>query len=557
MTTTERTLTGIGVGRGIVVGDVRRMPDPLPEPVQTNSTIGPDAELARAHAALQATAQDLRDRGARAGGLAKEVLDALALMADDQMLLADVKNRIDRGATAERSVFEAFAGFAQILEMAGGYMAERAGDLGDVANRVIARIMGVPAPGVPQSDTPFVLVARDLAPADTALLDFDIVRALVTTDGGPTSHTAILAREKGLPAIVGAKAAEVLVDGDVVLVDAADGEIILHPSAVRIEAALAEAESRRAARENASGPGRLADGHAVALLANVGSSKSAVAAVEAAAEGVGLFRTEFLFLDSEKAPTVAEQQAEYAAVFEQFPGQKVVVRVLDAGADKPLSFLTDEGEENPALGRRGIRALFAHEEILRDQLTAIANATKATRADVWVMAPMISTPDETAQFVALCRELGIEKAGAMVETPSSAILADHVLAEADFVSIGTNDLTQYTVAADRLLGTVANLQDPWNPAVLRLIREVGKAGESTGKPVGVCGEAAADPTLAVVLIGLGVTSLSMSPIALADVRAEISRFTLGEARELAERALSARNAVDAKRAVSTAFSNTH
>jgi len=546
MTTKERILTGIGVGRGLVVGDVRRMPDPLPEPPQTNSTLGADAELGRATVALSETAEDLRDRGRQAGGLAKEVLDALALMADDQMLHADVKNRIDRGATAERAVFEAFAGFASILEAAGGYMAERAGDLGDVANRVIARIMGVAAPGVPQSTTPFVLVARDLAPADTALLNFDIVRALVTTDGGPTSHTAILAREKGLPAIVGAKSAEVLVDGDVVLVDAGKNEIVLHPSAVRIEEALVESEARKAARAGATGPGRMADGHEVALLANVGSSKSASAAVDAHAEGIGLFRTEFLFLDSDTAPSVETQQAEYAAVFEQFPGQKVVVRVLDAGADKPLPFLTDVGEENPALGRRGIRALFAHSEILRDQLTAIAKAAAATRADVWVMAPMIATVDETEEFVALCREVGIAKAGVMIEVPSSALLANHILDIADFVSIGTNDLTQYTVAADRLLGTVADLQDPWNPAVLRLIREVGRAGEVTHKSVGVCGEAAADPTLAVVLIGLGVTSLSMSPIALADVRAEISRFTLAEARELAERVLSSRNAADAR-----------
>jgi len=550
MTTKERILTGIGVGRGLVVGDVRRMPDPLPEPPQTNSTLGAAAELGRSTVALSETAEDLRDRGRQAGGLAKEVLDALALMADDQMLHADVKNRIDRGATAERAVFEAFAGFASILEAAGGYMAERAGDLGDVANRVIARIMGVAAPGVPQSTTPFVLVARDLAPADTALLNFDIVRALVTTDGGPTSHTAILAREKGLPAIVGAKSAEVLVDGDVVLVDAGKNEIVLHPSAVRIEEALVESEARKAARAGATGPGRMADGHEVALLANVGSSKSASAAVDAHAEGIGLFRTEFLFLDNDTAPSVETQQAEYAAVFEQFPGQKVVVRVLDAGADKPLPFLTDDGEENPALGRRGIRALFAHSEILRDQLTAIAKAAAATRADVWVMAPMIATVDETEEFVALCREIGIAKAGVMIEVPSSALLANHILDIADFVSIGTNDLTQYTVAADRLLGTVADLQDPWNPAVLRLIREVGRAGEVTHKSVGVCGEAAADPTLAVVLIGLGVTSLSMSPIALADVRAEISRFTLAEARELAERVLSSRNAADARSAAS-------
>ncbi len=553
MINTEKTLTGVGVGRGLVVGSVRRMPDPLPEPARTPSAMTPADELARATTALSATAKDLRARGEVAGGVAKEVLDALALMADDTMLLKNVTTRIEAGTTAERSVFEAFAEFAAIMESAGGYMAERAGDLGDVANRVIARILGVSAPGVPQSTTPFVLVARDLAPADTALLDFDIVQALVTTDGGPTSHTAILAREKGLPAIVGVHGAEILVDGDTVLVDARQGELVVHPSAERVESALAEADARAAARATTAGPGILADGHKISLLANIGSATSAVAAVAAHAEGIGLFRTEFLFLDSETAPSVDVQQAEYAAVFEQFGGQKVVVRVLDAGADKPLPFLTDEGEENPALGRRGIRALFAHEEILRNQLTAISRAAAASSAEVWVMAPMIATVDETEMFVGMCREVGISTAGVMIEVPSSALLADRILEVADFVSIGTNDLTQYTVAADRLLGSVSELQDPWNPAVLRLIREVGQAGEQSGKPVGVCGEAAADPMLAVVLIGLGVTSLSMSSIALADVRAEISRFTLVEARKLAERALSARNSAEARAAVSGAF----
>lgn len=553
MTDTEKIFTGVGVGRGLVVGSVRRMPDPLPEPARTLSASTPADELTRATAALSATAEDLRERGRVAGGLAQEVLNALAMMADDSMLLNSVTTRTDAGATAERSVFEAFAEFAAMMESAGGHLAERAGDLGDVANRVIARITGVSAPGVPQSTTPFVLVARDLAPADTALLDFDIVQALVTTDGGPTSHTAILAREKGLPAIVGVHGAEALVDGDTVLVDAQQGELVVHPSADRVDKALTEADVRAAARVTTAGPGSLADGHEIALLANIGSATSAASAVAAHAEGIGLFRSEFLFLDSETAPSVDVQHAEYAAVFAHFAGQKVVVRVLDAGADKPLPFLTDEGEENPALGRRGIRALFAHEDILRNQLAAISSAAALSSAEVWVMAPMIATVDETEKFVAMCREAGIAKAGAMIEVPSSALLADRILDVADFVSIGTNDLTQYTVAADRLLGTVAELQDPWNPAVLRLIREVGLAGESSGKPVGVCGEAAADPMLAVIMIGLGVTSLSMSSIALADVRAEILRFTLVEARNLAERALSARNSAEARAAVSGAF----
>jgi phosphotransferase system enzyme I (PtsI) len=553
MTMMERRFSGIGVGRGIVVGVVRRMPDPLPEPPMARSTLTSDVELLRATQALVETAADLRDRGALAGGIAQEVLNALALMADDPMLVTDVTARIEKGATAERAVFEAFAAFALLVQAAGGYMAERASDLGDVANRVIARILGVPGPGVPQSATPYLLVARDLAPADTALLDYDIVQALVTTEGGPTSHTAILAREKGLPAIVGAKEAAGLVDGDVILVDAAEGEIVVNPSAERIETALLEDAERLLSRAKSTGPGQMLDGHFVALLANVGSLESASAASLAHAEGVGLFRTEFLFLEAESPPSVEEQQAQYTLVFKQFAGQKVVVRVLDAGADKPLPFLTEDGEENPALGLRGIRALFAHEEVLRNQLTAIHRASRAAQADVWVMAPMISTVDETVKFVSMCHEIGLANAGVMVETPSSALLAQHVIAEADFVSVGTNDLTQYTVAADRLLGTVASLQDPWNPAVLRLIQEVGRAGTAAGKPVGVCGEAAADPLLAVVLVGLGATSLSMSPLALADVRAELSRYTLSEARKIAEIAVSAISAVDAKRGASIAL----
>jgi phosphotransferase system enzyme I (PtsI) len=234
------------------------------------------------------------------------------------------------------------------------------------------------------------------------------------------------------------------------------------------------------------------------------------------------------------------------------------VRVLDAGADKPLAFLNDAHEENPALGLRGIRALRASEDILREQLTALAEADAATRqspagpADLWVMAPMVATFEEAVYFTDLARDYGIRTAGVMVEVPSSALLADRILAHADFASIGTNDLTQYTMAADRLLGSVASLQDPWHPAVLRLIREVGDAGRVHGKPVGICGEAAADPLLAVVLVGLGATSLSMAPTALADVRATLLQHTLDDARVIAEAALAANDAASARTAAQAA-----
>src|SRR4051794_16254746 len=544
------TLTGIGIGRAVVVGPVLRMPDPLPEPATLASTIGPDAEKERATNALAATAVDIRERGERAGGKAQEVLEAQSLMADDPTLRGDVDLRIDNGATAERAVFEAFAGFREMLVGLGGYMAERATDLDDVAQRVIARLSGGPAPGVPESDTPFVLVARDLAPADTALLDLDKVLAVVTSEGGPTSHTAILAREKSIPAVVSVRGALDLADGTVVIADASTGEITAGPDESQLAAARGEAERRAARASVPVGPGALADGTPVPLLANLGSADGVEGAVALGAEGVGLFRTEFLFLDAKTAPSVAQQYTHYAKLLRGFPGgRKVVVRVLDAGADKPLSFLNDAPEENPALGLRGLRALRATEQILRDQLTALARAQTESDADLWVMAPMVSTVEETRYFVALAHELGIRTAGVMVEVPSAALLADHVLAEAQFASIGTNDLTQYTLAADRLLGSVASFQDPWHPAVLRLVREVGRAGDALGKPVGICGEAAADPLLAVVLVGLGATSLSMSPSALADVRAELLQHTREQAVAMAEAALTAEDGAGARAAV--------
>jgi phosphotransferase system enzyme I (PtsI) len=545
-------LHGTGIGRGIAVGTVLRMPDPLPEPADDTSALTPDAEKERARASLAATAAIIRHRGERAGGSAKEVLEAQAFMAEDPTLIDDVGVRIDSGKTAERAVYEAFAAFRDLLVSMGGYMGERATDLDDVSQRVVAHLRGVAAPGVPDPEHPFVLVARDLAPADTALLDLSKVLALVTSDGGPTSHTAILAREKSIVAVVGVAGALELADGTEIVVDAASGDVTVAPDDATRAAALARAAELKAARSAATGPGALADGTPVPLLANLGSADGAADAVEKGAEGVGLFRTEFLFLDSATAPTVEDQKAQYVRLLQAFPGKKVVVRALDAGADKPLSFLNDAAEENPALGLRGLRALRANEPVLRDQLRALAEADAETDADVWVMAPMVSTVEETRYFTALARQLGLKTAGVMVEVPSSALLADRILADADFASIGTNDLTQYTLAADRLLGSVASFQDPWHPAVLRLVGEVGKAGRATGKPVGICGEAAADPLLAVVLVGLGATTLSMSPSALADVRAELARFTLDEARRFAELALSANSAVEARAAVTSA-----
>ena len=545
-------LRGVGIGLGVAQGPVARMAEPSPAPEDAPSTRTPDEELARVREAVAAVARELEERGQKAGGMAREVLEAQAMMAEDPTLDAEVSTRVNAGKTGEFAVYDAFASFRDQLAAMGGYLGERAADLDDVAQRVIARLRGLPAPGVPDPGHPFVLVAKDLAPADTALLDLDKVLALVTTDGGPTSHTAILAREKSIPAVVGVAAAKDLVDGETVIVDAAKGVVTTNPSADELAAARHRADARAAAASAPITPGALKDGTAVPLLANLGKPGGAAEAVELGAEGVGLFRTEFLFLSATQAPTVDEQTASYTELLQAFPGKKVVVRALDAGADKPLAFLNDAHEDNPALGLRGLRALRASEDILREQLTALANADKATEADLWVMAPMVSTVEETQYFVTIAKEYGIKTAGIMVEVPASAIQARRHLEIADFASIGTNDLTQYTLAADRLLGSVASYQDPWHPAVLTLIKMTADGGKVNGKPVGSCGAAAADPLLAVVLVGLGATSLSMAPTALADVRASLLQHTLADAQRIAEAALAADDAASARAAAQAA-----
>jgi phosphotransferase system enzyme I (PtsI) len=548
-----RELRGVGIGTGVVVGPVLRVARQAAAAVSdAPSRLTAEAELVRAKSALASVSAQLRERAEGADEATRDVLEAQALMTDDPALIDGVEARLATGVTAETAVSGAFAEFAAMLADAGEYFAERAADLHDLSDRAVAVLQGRSTELVVDPGHPYVLVARDLAPADTAVLDLDRVLAFVTSEGGPTSHTAILARQRGIIALVGATGVESLPDGTRVVVDAERGRVSVEPDA----AELADAEARIAARASAAdapvGPGALADGTPIKLLANLGKPSETADAVRLGAEGVGLFRTEFLFLESADAPTVEEQTQSYRDVLAAFPGKRVVVRLLDAGADKPLAFLSPGEEENPALGRRGLRALRASESVLRDQLAALAAAASDTEADLWVMAPMVATVEETRFITKALHDVGIATAGVMVEIPSVALIADRVLANTDFASIGTNDLTQYTMAADRQLGSVAALQDPWHPAVLRLVAEVGAAGAALGKPVGVCGEAAADPLLAVVLAGLGVTSLSMSPTALADVRVSLARYTPDDASAIAREALAADEAATAREAARVA-----
>ena len=322
---------------------------------------------------------------------------------------------------------------------------------------------------MPDFTEPSVVVAEDLAPAETATLDRSLVVGIVTQAGGRTSHTAILAAQMGIPAVVQLAGATGIPVGTPVALDGDSGEVTIAPDPRSSRPSGCGARSAPRPWPPSRGPGVTSDGHAVALLANIGGVQDAEAAGALDLEGVGLFRTEFVFLSSDKAPTVDEQAEIYRKVFAPFGSRRVVVRTLDAGADKPLAFADLGPEENPALGRRGLRLSAERPELLDAQLEALAVAAKDTGADVRVMAPMVATAEEAAWFARRVRENGLPKAGVMIEVPGAALRAGHVLAEVDFGSLGTNDLAQYTMAADRMQGALSDLLDPWQPAVLDVV----------------------------------------------------------------------------------------
>ncbi|MFK3835472.1 phosphoenolpyruvate--protein phosphotransferase [Microbacterium sp. NPDC087868] len=540
-------LRGRGVSPGVAAASVVHLAPALPEPdggvVVAESERA--AEVSAVERATVAVAEHLRARSAESTGEAREILDAARLIASDPELLADARALVlSQGRTAARAAWEAARSHETALEALGGRMAERVADIRDVRDRVIAAILGLDLPGVPEREEPFVLVAVDLSPADTAALGGGRCAALVTEQGGPTSHTAIIARSLGLPAVVGVTGATGIREGEIVLVDGDRGTVEVGPDEERVASARAAAVV-----VEFDGQGRSADGHPLALLANVGGAADALAAAEARAEGVGLFRTEFCFLGRTDAPSVDEQVIAYRGVLAAFPGRKVVVRTLDAGSDKPLPFANVDDEENPALGIRGLRIARRNPRLLDDQRRALALAAAAESALVEVMAPMVATVEEAAEFAERARGAGIDRVGIMIETPSAALLATEIFEVVDFVSLGTNDLAQYTLAADRLLSELGDLNDPWQPAVLRLIGAVGAAGRAAGKPVGVCGEAGADPALAPVLAGLGVTSLSMAPRALGRVGAALAAVDQDACRRAADAALAAPTASAAREAV--------
>lgn len=499
--------------------------------------------------AAAAVAGRLAARAERASGSAAEVLAATAGLARDKGLRGAVAKSVKAGMPLLAALEAAVEQFAGVFTQMGGLMAERVTDLRDVEKRLTAALVGEPEPGVPSPAEPSVLVAADLAPADTAGLDPALVVALVTEKGGPTSHTAIIARQLGIPCVVAVAGATGLREQTSVLVDGSTGEVMVGPEEDVARSRVAEAEATRAALESWAGPGRTSDGTPVKLLANVADGESARSAAQAPVEGVGLFRTELCFLNRKEEPSVDEQADVYAEVLSAFgPERTVVVRTLDAGSDKPVAFATHAGEENPALGVRGLRLAFDNPGLLDRQLDAIALAAERAGCSPWVMAPMVATVQEARTFAGQVHERGL-KAGVMVEVPSAALQAHRMLEHVDFLSIGTNDLTQYTMAADRMASDLAHLTDAWQPAVLALVAITAEAGRQVGKPVGVCGEAAADPVLAPALVGMGVTSLSMATAAVRSVGAGLAAASMDMCEQAAEAALAAADPMAARDAV--------
>lgn len=548
--TAPTVLAGTPVVPGVAWGPVVRPSGSVRLPEEPADVVAEDARAAekeRFAAAAGLVADRLAARAGAATGASAEVLAATAGLARDRGLLAAVEQRIDAGSPAAVATVGAAQQFVDLFTGLGGLMAERVTDVRDVRDRIVAELTGQGEPGVPAPEVPSVLLADDLAPADTAGLDPARIVGLATSQGGATSHTAIIARQLGLPCVVAVAGLDEVPAGATVLLDGEHGTVTVDPDEGTARARVAEAREIAAALAAYRGPAVTRDDVAVKLLANVQDGAGARTAMDAAAEGVGLLRTELAFLGRAEEPSVAEQAEGYAAVLSACAGRRVVVRTLDAGSDKPLAFATPPAEANPALGVRGLRVARRDPGLLERQLDAIAEAARRTGEVPWVMAPMVATEAEAADFAARVRARGLVP-GVMVEVPSAALLADRLLRHVDFLSLGTNDLSQYTLAADRLSGELADLTDPWQPALLALVRHTADAGSRAGKPVGVCGEAAADPLLACVLVGLGATSLSCAASSVPGVGARLATVTLADCRRAAEAALAAADPAAARAA---------
>ena len=552
------TLQGIAASDGIAIAKVYTLTEP--DLTVTKVTVeDSEKEVSRLDDALAASIKDVELIKETAlknlGEEEAQVFDAHLMVLSDPELIGQVKDSITSNkVNAEAALKEVTDMFISIF--AGmednPYMQERAADIRDVSKRILAHLLGVKIPSPATIKDEVIIVAADLTPSDTAQLNRQYVKAFVTDIGGRTSHSAIMARSLEIPAIVGTKeVTSTAKDGDIIIVDGLTGDVFLNPSEEVVAEYRAKAEAFAAQQAEweklKDSKTYTKDGHQVELAANIGTPKDLEGVVNNGAEGVGLYRTEFLYMDSHEMPTEEDQFEAYKAVLEGMNGKPVVVRTMDIGGDKELPYLPLPHEMNPFLGYRAIRISLNEPEMFRTQLRALLRAS--VYGKLRIMFPMIATLNDFRGAKALLEE---EKAkliaegvavsddiqvGIMIEIPAAAVLAHQFAKEVDFFSIGTNDLIQYTMAADRMNERVSYLYQPYNPSILTLIKHVIDSAHKEGKWAGMCGEMAGDQTAVPLLVGLGLDEFSMSASSVLKTRSLISKLTLGDMQALAAKAI--------------------
>ncbi|MBF1732218.1 MAG: phosphoenolpyruvate--protein phosphotransferase [Streptococcus sp.] len=552
------TLQGIAASDGIAIAKVYTLTEP--DLTVTKVTVeDSEKEVSRLDDALAASIKDVELIKETAlknlGEEEAQVFDAHLMVLSDPELIGQVKDSITSNkVNAESALKEVTDMFISIF--AGmednPYMQERAADIRDVSKRILAHLLGVKIPSPATIKDEVIIVAADLTPSDTAQLNRQYVKAFVTDIGGRTSHSAIMARSLEIPAIVGTKeVTSIAKDGDIIIVDGLSGEVFLNPSEEVVAEYRAKAEAFAAQQAEweklKDSKTYTKDGHQVELAANIGTPKDLEGVVNNGAEGVGLYRTEFLYMDSHEMPTEEDQFEAYKAVLEGMNGKPVVVRTMDIGGDKELPYLPLPHEMNPFLGYRAIRISLNEPEMFRTQLRALLRAS--VYGKLRIMFPMIATLNDFRGAKALLEE---EKAkliaegvavsddiqvGIMIEIPAAAVLAHQFAKEVDFFSIGTNDLIQYTMAADRMNERVSYLYQPYNPSILTLIKHVIDSAHKEGKWAGMCGEMAGDQTAVPLLVGLGLDEFSMSASSVLKTRSLIVKLTLSDMQALADKAI--------------------
>lgn len=536
---------GIGVSPGAASGPVYLMTVGTPAERKAGSPLQEQRAYQRASQEsvrqLERLAAELRSRGLeeQAG-----ILDAQMLMLNDPGWIELVIQGIAEGVAAEQAVRvagEAFAGKFEAMD--DPYLAARAADVRDIANRLEGALRG--AAPMPPLSRPSVIVAQEITPSQTVSLDRALVLGFATDTGSATAHTAILARALNIPAVVGVPGLSSRVQsGGQIALDGESGAVILDPTEEQRQqyagraAALARRRTQLCSGRNQ--PAETRDGQRLVLAANIGSPDDMAAAHEAGAEGVGLFRTEFLFADRPQIPTEEEQVEAYRSVLAAMPEHRVIIRTLDIGGDKPLPYLPPGTEANPFLGRRGVRYTLAHPQLMRTQLRALLRASPAGR--LAIMLPMVSELSQIQEITALLEELQAEVGGAaelgiMIEVPAAALQAAQFARHVAFFSVGSNDLTQYTLAVDRGNAQVASLYRPLHPALMRLLDHTSRGAQQHGRWTGICGELAGDLLAIPLLIGLGFEELSMTPSRIPEARARIRSLDAARCRELAAQAL--------------------